>query len=132
MLSFLKMFPQPRYSEQVRLKYTKDYYLNACGGDDTPGFDVTCPLPQRLAHVFRMARLKPGEEVLDLGCGRGELVHEAAKLGCTAIGTDYSPDAIQIAQQGSRGTPWEKRCEFILARTDEDLALGKVPFDVIF
>ena len=131
MLSFSKVSPQPKYSKDVRLKYTTDYYLNACGGEDTAAFDEDCPLPRRLAHAFNMAGLKPHEQVLDLGCGRGELVHEAAKLGCTAVGIDYSPDAIQIAQHGARGTTWAKRCEFILARTDEDL-LGKDQFDVIF
>ncbi len=130
-MSLLTVSPQSKYSEQVRLKYTTDYYLNTCGGADTVAFDENCGLPQRLANAFRMANLNPHKEVLDLGCGRGELVHEAAKLGCKAIGIDYSPDAIQIARQGCRGTSWEKRCEFIMARTDED-SLGNDQFDVIF
>jgi 2-polyprenyl-3-methyl-5-hydroxy-6-metoxy-1,4-benzoquinol methylase len=131
MLSFLKIGPQSKYSEQVRLKYTTDYYLNSCGGADTAAFDENCPLPFRLANAFNMAALEPHEQVLDLGCGRGELVHEAAKLGCRAVGVDYSPDAIQIAQAGAAGTPWSDRCDFILARTDED-PLGNDQFDVIF
>jgi 2-polyprenyl-3-methyl-5-hydroxy-6-metoxy-1,4-benzoquinol methylase len=119
------------YSEQVRLKYTADYYLNACGGEETLAFDAKCPLPLRLAQAFNMAAPKPHEQVLDLGCGRGEVAHEAARLGCKAVGVDYSSDAIEIAQRGAFGTPWEERCEFILARTDED-GLGIDQFDVIF
>lgn len=126
----MNIFSKPRYSEQVRSKYTTDYFLNSCGGVETPAFDENCPLPRRLAQVFRMAALKRGEDVLDLGCGRGELVHEAAKLGCKAVGVDYSFDAIAIAQQGARGTSWEAHCRFILARTDED-CFADEQFDVI-
>lgn len=68
-----------------------------------------------------MAAPKPQERVLDLGCGRGEVVHEAAKLRCKAVGVDYSPDAMEIARRGAFGTPWDERCKFILARTEEDV-----------
>jgi SAM-dependent methyltransferase len=78
-----------------------------------------------------MAAPKPHERVLDLGCVRGEIVHESARLGCKAVGIDYSPDAIEIARRGAFSKPWGERCEFILARTDED-GLGMDQFDVIF
>ena len=130
-MNFLKTSPQPKNSRQIRLKYTTDYYLNVCGGEETVAFDIDSPLPYRLAHAFNMASLEPHEVVLDLGCGRGELVHEAAKLGCTAIGIDYSANAIEIAHQRTLGTAWGKRCEFVVARADEEF-LGQDQFDVIF
>lgn len=120
-----------RQSEQIKLKYTKDYYLNACGGDEVPAFDADCELPLRMAQMFNMARLKAHDRVLDLGCGRGELVCEAAKLGCEAAGVDYSAAAIELAQQKAAGTAWEKRCKFHQASITQDFP-GEGQFDVIF
>jgi 2-polyprenyl-3-methyl-5-hydroxy-6-metoxy-1,4-benzoquinol methylase len=120
-----------RHSEQIRLKYTKDYYLNVCGGDEVPAFDANCRLPLRMAQLFGMARLKAHDQVLDLGCGRGELVCEAAELGCEATGVDYSAAAIELARQKAAGTAWEKRCKFHQASITQNFP-GEGQFDVIF
>ncbi|HYK90480.1 MAG TPA: class I SAM-dependent methyltransferase [Acidobacteriota bacterium] len=119
-----------RHSEQIRLKYTRDYYLNVCGGDEGPAFDADCRLPLRMAQLFSMARLKAHDQVLDLGCGRGELVCEAAKLGCEATGIDYSAAAIELARQKAAGTAWEMRCKFHHASITQNFP-GKGQFDVI-
>ena len=38
--------------------------------------------------------------MLDIGCGRGDMVYHAVKSGCRkAVGIDYSSDAIKIAQK---------------------------------
>ena len=51
------------------------------------------------AIPLRIAQLKQGHHVLDIGCGRGELVLQSARLGATAIGIDYSQSAIDIANK---------------------------------
>lgn len=129
-MSWLASSPA-RSSAQVRSKYTTDYYLNVCGGEETPAFDSASALPERLAHAFKMARLEPSDEVLDLGCGRGEIAIEAARLGCRAIGLDYSPDAVRIARQAAAQTAWASRPTFFLANADGEWPIeGK--FDVVF
>src|SRR4051794_27466364 len=35
-------------------------------------------------------RLQPGDRVLDVGCGRGEIVFQAAARGAYAVGLDFS------------------------------------------
>ena len=40
---------------------------------------------------------KPGEHILDLGCGDGVLTRRLADLGCHMTGVDASPDLVQAA-----------------------------------
>lgn len=41
---------------------------------------------------------RPGERILDLGCGDGALTRKLADLGCDIIGVDSSPEMIRAAQ----------------------------------
>jgi trans-aconitate methyltransferase len=42
---------------------------------------------------------KPGERILDLGCGTGHLTHRIAKAGASVVGLDASADMIGQARQ---------------------------------
>jgi ubiquinone/menaquinone biosynthesis C-methylase UbiE len=42
--------------------------------------------------------LAPGRLLVDVGCGRGELIALAAEHGVRAVGVDYAPAAIDLAQ----------------------------------
>jgi len=70
-----------------------------------------------------MASLKPGEVVVDLGCGGGLDVFLAAwKVGPTgrAIGIDMTPDMIALAQRNAaRGPEPYHNVEFHLATIDQ-------------
>ena len=57
------------------------------------------PLPMRVAGVARLD-LKPGQTVLDVGCGTGQsfaLLEEAIGPGGRIIGIDLSPDMLKYA-----------------------------------
>ena len=43
--------------------------------------------------------VKPGMNILDIGCGTGSLVIDAAKLGANAIGIDISKGMLAVAQK---------------------------------
>ena len=42
---------------------------------------------------------KPGERVLDIGCGPGHLTHKIAEHGASVVGLDSSPEMIGQARQ---------------------------------
>jgi trans-aconitate methyltransferase len=42
---------------------------------------------------------KPGERILDFGCGTGRLTHEIAQSGATVVGIDSSPGMIAQARK---------------------------------
>jgi trans-aconitate methyltransferase len=49
-------------------------------------------------EVVDMLDPKPGERILDLGCGTGHLTHEIAARGAAVIGVDSSPEMIAQAR----------------------------------
>ncbi len=67
---------------------------------------------------------KPGERILDIGCGTGHLTAQTAALGATAIGLDASESMLEIA----RSTYPE--IEFLLADAS-NFELSE-PVDAIF
>ena len=60
------------------------------------------------------AAVVPGDTVVDVGCGPGAAVREAARRGATVIGVDPSPGALAIARrmtlpdQGSGAVSWRQ------------------------
>ena len=56
-------------------------------------------LRPRIVEALDIAQLDPGMRVLDVGCGRGEVVLECARRGIEAVGVDYSPEVIDLAKR---------------------------------
>src|SRR5262245_10909217 len=54
------------------------------------------PTPQdAVARMLDMAKLKPGEFLIDLGSGDGRIVVSAAQRGARAYGVDLNPKRVQ-------------------------------------
>ena len=49
--------------------------------------------------LIRLLDPKPGERILDLGCGPGQLTAKIAEAGAQVIGVDASPSMIGQARQ---------------------------------
>src|SRR5690606_8167533 len=56
-------------------------------------------LSRRLASAFSLAEVHPGMKILDVGCGRGEILRHAAQLGADAFGIDYAEVAVNMSRQ---------------------------------
>ena len=56
-------------------------------------------LPPRMARSLLLMNLGPGMRVLDMGCGRGEIVLHAARRGAEVVGIDYSADCLRLTKR---------------------------------
>jgi trans-aconitate methyltransferase len=49
--------------------------------------------------VFDLLNPRPGERILDLGCGDGALTEKLVAAGANVVGVDASPDMVNAARQ---------------------------------
>src|SRR5260370_36299809 len=92
--------------------YTEEYFLNACEGYEEFSETHGERLSRRLSAAFAVAAVQPGMKVLDVGCGRGEILRHCARLGADAFGVDYAPVAVGSATEDlgpGRPGPGRKR-----------------------
>ncbi len=80
-------------------RYTEEYFRTACEGYDEFNASEGEQLSRRLRAAFELAGVLPGMRVLDVGCGRGEVLLHCAQPGAFACGVDYAPAALRLAQQ---------------------------------
>jgi len=67
---------------------------------------------QKLDHICRKLTLKPGERLLDIGCGWGGLILWAARhYGARALGITLSEGQQRYVQERIRELKLEDRCE---------------------
>jgi cyclopropane fatty-acyl-phospholipid synthase-like methyltransferase len=88
--------------------YDKDYFLTACEGHEEFLKSQGELLSRRLSEAFAVASVEPGMRVLDVGCGRGEILRHCARLGANAYGIDYAEVAVDLSQdliQSAGGSP---------------------------
>jgi len=53
------------------------------------------------AQLVRYARVKPGDGVLDVGCGTGVVAVTAARLGARVTGLDLTPELLERARENA-------------------------------
>ena len=78
--------------------YTKKYFLDECEGGDYWERSWGQELNPRLAYAWDLAKIQKGEKVLDVGCGRGEMLVRSALAGAKAVGIDYSQEAVSLSR----------------------------------
>lgn len=64
--------------------------------------------------MLRMANVTKDDVVYDLGCGDGQIVIAAAKLGARAVGVDIDPQRIKEATENVRAAGVQDRVTLIL------------------
>jgi SAM-dependent methyltransferase len=70
-------------------------------GKYAPGGALTGRLSKLAAATVKLA--DPGGDLLDLGCGSGELARQLAAMGYRVTGCDIAPQMLRQAAEGDRG-----------------------------
>ncbi len=74
----------------------------SCGYFHSPGDSLAAAQTQKLDHLCRKLRLKPGEHLLDVGCGWGGLARHASRFyGVKVHGITLSQAQLDMAQARS-------------------------------
>ncbi|HDQ34964.1 MAG TPA: class I SAM-dependent methyltransferase [Chloroflexi bacterium] len=81
------------------LLYDEQYFLSVCEGYQEFLSSEGDYLSQRLSEALAVAGIAPGMRVLDVGCGRGEILRHTARLGARAYGVDYASVATRLSRQ---------------------------------
>lgn len=105
------LYDEIYFQKHVGNKEMGRVYLETKGMAQTP-YTV---LPLKVANI------QSGDRVIDIGCGRGEVVFQAAKAGANAVGVDYAESAIALAQSVrlQNDASIQSRTEFICANAEK-------------
>lgn len=104
--------------------------IYSCAYFENANDDLDAAQEHKLDYLCRKLRLKPGERVLDIGCGWGALVlHAAKRYGVNALGITLSAAQADYARERIREAGVEDHCRVEL-RDYRDLA-GHEWFDKV-
>jgi len=98
--------------------YNEEYFLTACEGYEDFLASEGEQLSRRLKAAFELAAVQPGMRVLDVACGRGEIVRHCARLGADAYGFDYAHAALRLARRALAESRDEAQARMGLAQAD--------------
>lgn len=99
-------------------------WIQETWGWDTPEEFIASQgknLRPRIVESLKISGLQTGMRVLDVGCGRGEVVFECARRGMDAVGVDYSSTVIELAEKTKATLPGEEqsRARFVCGQIQD-------------
>jgi cyclopropane fatty-acyl-phospholipid synthase-like methyltransferase len=102
-------------SKDVRHLYTETYFMeSATGHDEFKVFEGKFEqLIDKFQMVINLLNLRKSDRLLDIGCGRGELVIYHSLNGGKATGVDFSDEAIKLAKE--KATVLKADCKFLIS-----------------
>jgi ubiquinone/menaquinone biosynthesis C-methylase UbiE len=113
--------------------YTDDYYLTNCHGYEDFVMSKGRKVGPRFIKALSLAGELRDKRVLDVGCGRGELVIQSALRGAEAWGIDYAQAAVDIAERALGQIEDAPRERMHIAQMDvKALRFEDAFFDVVF
>jgi len=107
-----------------RLKEQQEFYDSGWRGELDRGKEQRGNLRANLDFLARTSLLRPGDRILEIGCGIGTVVFELTKQGYEATGTDISQVAIAYGRKKYGGIHLE-------VQPAEELPFGDGTFDVV-
>ncbi len=98
--------------------YTEEYYLTDCTGYNEYKKTFGEELEIRFLEIKDYLKVTRQDKVLDIGCGRGELVYYTARQGADSYGIDYSDSAIKLALKLRNKKPQNVRLKMNFKKMD--------------
>src|SRR6266581_5861321 len=120
---------------QAELAYQAERAAKIDEVDPTPDYIIEryrrCRLWRlfRKEFVFRRLGNIAGKEVLDFGCGEGQISTQLARLGAKVTAIDISPELIEIAERRAKLDGVSEQIEFVIGDITQS-PLPKEKFDV--
>ncbi|MGD0756174.1 MAG: class I SAM-dependent methyltransferase [Bacteroidales bacterium] len=116
-------------SKDVRHLYTESYFMeNATGHNEFKSFGGKFEqLIDKFQMVISYLNLNKSARLLDIGCGRGELVIYHALNGGEATGVDFSDEAIKLAE--AKASELNAGCKFQISsfeKIDEEIKYDRI------
>jgi cyclopropane-fatty-acyl-phospholipid synthase len=100
--------------------------IYSCAYFKSPDDSLATAQAQKLDHICRKLRLRPGERLLDIGCGWGGLIMHAARYyGVQAVGITLSEQQLVFAQKQIDEIGLSSRCEVRLLDYRDASQLGQ-------
>jgi cyclopropane-fatty-acyl-phospholipid synthase len=85
--------------------------IYSCAYFTTPDEDLDTAQVHKLDYICRKLRLRPGERLLDIGCGWGGLImHAVSNYGVEAVGITLSQPQAELAKQRIEQAGLSDRC----------------------
>lgn len=112
-----------RQAVQFHYDVSNDFYalwldermVYSCAYFKTGEEDIHTAQLQKMEHICRKLRLKPGERLLDIGCGWGGLaIYAAQRYGVDATGITLSEKQVALARQRIAEAGVADRCRVLL------------------
>ena len=110
--------------------YDESYYLSHCMGYEEWRDSDGAHMAGLYEGVLDKIGLRAGENLLDIGAGRGELVVAAAGRGARATGVEYSSAAVELSRQTLAAHENPPGARVIMADA-RSLPLADREFDVV-
>lgn len=88
-------------------------------------------MSERLLRVVERLDVRPGQRVLEIGCGHGVAATYVLERGARLTGIDRSPKMIAAATRRNAAYVEAGMAEFVVADF-EDVDLGDRRYDVVF
>ncbi|HZX32886.1 MAG TPA: class I SAM-dependent methyltransferase [Rhodocyclaceae bacterium] len=88
----------------------------SCGYFRSPEDSLEDAQVQKIDHILKKIRLRPGDRLLDIGCGWGALIlRAAARYGAVATGITLSRKQWELARERIAAAGLADRCQVLLA-----------------
>lgn len=107
-----------------QLRQQQSFYDAGWRGELDRGKEQRGNLQANLNFLARTGLLRPGDRILEIGCGIGTVVFELTKQGYEATGTDISQVAVEYGRKKYKGVRLE-------VQPAEELPFGAGAFDVV-